>query len=155
MNNSQMFSSGTEEKLTQQMDNTSESNRDGTSQKAMQANGDKNSMNNMSGNDSLSRESNAMGTSTVESDASVLSNESGNNAIDPNGNMAEDAAFSSSNAQETQDIGVLQSRNDALNGKVSGSSRTMGQDEKLRKMDADISGHSKKADWNKDRAEAM
>ena len=47
MNNSQMFSSGTEEKLTQQMDNTSESNRDGTSQKAMQANGDKNSMNNM------------------------------------------------------------------------------------------------------------
>ena len=88
-----MFSSGTEEKLTQQMDNTSESNRDGTSQKAMQANGDKNSMNNMSGNDSLSRESNAMGTSTVESDASVLSNESGNNAIDPNGNMADNAVF--------------------------------------------------------------
>ena len=145
MNNSQMFSSGTEEKLTQQMDNTSESNRDGTSQKAMQANGDKNSMNNMSGNDSLSRESNVMETSTVESDTSVLKNESGHNAIDFNGSMAEGAAFSSSkNAQGNQEIGVLQSRSDALNGKVGGSSGVVRQDEKLRKMDADISRRDRK-----------
>ena len=145
MNNSQIFSSGTEEKLAQQMDNTSEGNRDGTSQKAMQANGDKNSMNNMSGNDSLSRESNVMETSTVESDTSVLKNESGHNAIDFNGSMAEGAAFSSSkNAQGNQEIGVLQSRSDALNGKVGGSSGVVRQDEKLRKMDADISRRDRK-----------
>ena len=145
MNNSQIFSSETEEKLAQQMDNTSEGNRDGTSQKAVQANGDKNSMNNMSGNDSLSRESNVMETSTVESDTSVLKNESGHNAIDFNGSMAEGAAFSSSkNAQGNQEIGVVQSRSDALNGKVGGSSGVVRQDEKLRKMDADISRRDRK-----------
>ena len=59
--------------------------------------------------------------------------------------MAEGAAFSSSkNAQGNQEIGVLQSRSDALNGKVGGSSGVVRQDEKLRKMDADISRRDRK-----------